>query len=74
MDGYLHDLFPGKSLEEIDQMDQPRIMRMMRAKSILNAEQTMDQMKRGKINHKSIPKSMWADFTENNKVYEAIDG
>jgi len=59
IDAYLLQQFPGKTLDELDQMDWARYNRALRARYITDIEDTVRLFKSQKIKAKNISAKKW---------------
>lgn len=65
--------FPGKTLEELDDMDVLRFFRAMDARSIETVEQQRDLQQSGAKKGKDIPISIYKRFLEHDKMFREFE-
>lgn len=63
--------FPGRTLEELDQMDWARYMRAMEAEKVMVAEEQRSAFLGGHI--KTMSESMWNVIAENEEILRKYD-
>lgn len=64
--------FPGRTLEELDQMDWARYMRAMEAEKVMIAEEQRAAFLSGTI--KTMSEDMWKVVAENEEILRKYDG
>ena len=57
-------MFPGRTLEELDQMDVNRLHRALQARRMESVEAQRRRFLEGKIKPKDIDKETWATITQ----------
>lgn len=64
--------FPGRTLDEIDEMDLLRYLRAMEARNIDTLEETAHQVQTGKRKGSDVSKEEWEQIREHQKIWEAF--
>lgn len=64
--------FPGRTLDEIDEMDLLRYLRAMEARNIDTLEETAYQVQTGKKKGSEVSKEEWDKIREHQKIWEAF--
>lgn len=72
-DSYMLNNFPGRTLDELDDMDALRFFRAMAARSIQTVEDTRVEQKAGIKKGKDIPKHMYKKFLEHDRIYREFE-
>ncbi len=67
-DNYMLQNFPGKTLEEIDEMDSLRWFRAMAARNIAQVEETRKLQMAGIKKGKEIPDYIYRSILEHDKI------
>lgn len=68
LDAFLLSLFPGKTLEELEDIDWPRLMRALEVKSIGNTEEVYGKFRQGLIQASSITAQQWQQIKEHDDL------
>lgn len=63
--------FPGRTLEELDQMDWARYMRAMEAEKVMVAEEQRSAFLGGSI--KTMSEDTWKTIAENEEILRKYD-
>jgi hypothetical protein len=66
-------LFPGRTLEELDNIDWFRLKRALEVKEIGEIEQTYLGYKQGIVKSTSITSKQWEKITEHDQLIEKYD-
>lgn len=69
VDAYLLQQFPGKTLDELDQMDWARYNRALRARYITDIEDTAKLYKSHKIQAKDVSATKWERIRQNDEMF-----
>lgn len=64
--------FPGRTLDEIDDMDLLRYLRAMEARNIDTLEETAHQVQTGKKKGSDVSKEEWEQIREHQKIWDAF--
>ena len=64
--------FPGRTLDEIDEMDLLRYLRAMEARNIDTLEETAHQVQTGKKKGSDVSKEEWEQIRDNQKIWESF--
>ena len=72
LDSWLLSRFPGRTLEELDNMDWFRYLRAVHAGNIEHAETTLREFREGEKTQKNIDENTWRTIQENNELINAI--
>jgi len=64
--------FPGRTLDELDNMNLPRFLRAMEARNIESLEETVEQVKTGKMKGSELDKETWDRIKEHDAIWEAF--
>lgn len=64
--------FPGRTLDELDDMDLLRYLRAMEARNIDTLEETAYQVQTGKKKGSEVSKEEWDKIREYQKIWEAF--
>lgn len=72
-DSYMLQNFPGKTLEEIDQIDILRFFRAMDARSVENIETQRRSQIKGKVKASEISKEIIEKFTVHDKMFKEFE-
>jgi hypothetical protein len=74
VDAFLLRQFPGRTLEELDQMDWLRYNRALHANILLDAEDVRKQHAAGRLKAKDISATKWARIRDNDEVLNKYFG
>ena len=69
----LLEQFPGRTLEELDDIDWGRLLRAREAESIRNTEELRLQHMAGKVEADKITTEDWAAFREHSELLAKYD-
>ena len=72
-DSYMLQNFPGRTLEEIDNIDALRFFRAMGARNIESVESLRKQQQSGVKNAKDIPASTFRKFLEHDRLFSDFE-
>ena len=72
-DSYMLSNFPGRTLDELDDMDALRFFRAMAARNIQMVEDTRVEQKAGTKKGKDIPKYIYKKFLEHDKIFREFE-
>jgi len=64
--------FPGRTLDEIDEMDLLRYLRAMEARNIDTLEETAHQVQTGKKKGSDVSKEEWEQIRDHQKIWESF--
>lgn len=64
--------FPGRTLDELDDMDLLRYLRAMEARNIDTLEETAHQVQTGKRKGSDVSKEEWEQIREHQKIWESF--
>lgn len=70
IDSFLLSLFPGRTLEELDNIDWPRLLRALKVKSIGETEQTLLSFQQGLVQQTSITAKQWEQIRLHDQILE----
>lgn len=73
VDAWLLERFPGKTLEELDNMNWTRFMRAMEAQEICDIESKKSALTKGLIKGSSVTRRDLARMKRNDDVYKAYE-
>jgi len=65
-------LFPGRTLDELDQMDFARLQRALDARAVERAEDKRKRLFDGEINAGDIDESEWEIILENDAIEQKL--
>lgn len=71
-DSYLLSQFPGRTLDELDDMDILRYFRALQARKIDLLEDTHQMVISGKKKGAEVGKDEWEEIREHNKMWESF--
>lgn len=66
LDAFLLRKFPGRTLDELDQMDWPRFLRAMEAEAIIRVEEKRSAFFRGDV--KTMSEDEWTMIVEHDEL------
>ena len=69
-DSYLLTQFPGRTLDELDDMDLLRFLRAMEARNVSSLEESRYMVETGKKKGSEIDKEDWDIILEHNKIWD----
>lgn len=69
IDSWLLEMFPGRTLEELDGMDWYRLQRALQAKHIRHVEEMRRQLKTGKIKGDKLDQSIALEIKFHDELY-----
>jgi len=72
-DSYMLNNFPGRTLDELDEMDALRFFRAMAARSIQTVEDLRVDQQSGIKKGKDIPKHIYKRFLEHDRIYREFE-
>ena len=72
-DSYMLNNFPGRTLDELDEMDALRFFRAMAARSIQTVEDFRDEQQAGIKKGKDIPKHIYKKFLEHDRIFREFE-
>lgn len=72
-DSYMLQNFPGRTLEELDNIDALRFFRAMGARSIETVENLREQQMAGIKKGKDIPAPTYKKFLEHDRLYKEFE-
>ena len=72
-DSYMLNNFPGRTLDELDEMDALRFFRAMAARSIQTVEDLRIDQQSGIKKGKDIPKHIYKRFLEHDRIYREFE-
>lgn len=70
IDDYLLEMFPGRTLEELDGMDWLRLQRALDARMVRRVEEQRQAYLRGDLKSEQIPVDRWALIKEHDELLE----
>lgn len=68
LDAHLLRMFPGRTLEELDQMDWPRYLRAMEVNRVAAIEDRRRQFLAGDLDPTSLTADDWAAIAEHDRL------
>ncbi len=72
-DSYMLQNFPGRTLEELDNIDALRFFRAMGARNIETVENLREQQQAGIKKGKDIPSSTYRKILEHDRLYQEFE-
>ena len=69
-DSWMLSNFPGRTLEELDNIDILRYLRAMDARAIETTERLNGEISAGKTNAVDVPKERYKKILEHNQMFE----
>lgn len=72
-DSYMLSNFPGRTLDELDDMDALRFFRAMAARSLQTVEDFRDEQQAGIKKGKDIPTHIYKKFLEHDKIFREFE-
>lgn len=72
-DSYMLNNFPGRTLDELDEMDALRFFRAMAARSIQTVEDLRVDQQTGVKKGKDIPNHVYKRFLEHDRIFKQFE-
>lgn len=69
IDSWLLEMFPGRTLEELDGMDWYRLQRALQVKHIRHVEEMRQQLKTGKIKGDKLDQTIALEIKAHDDLY-----
>lgn len=73
VDSWLLERFPGKTLEELDNIDWPRFMRAMEAQEICDIESKKTALTKGLIKGSAVTRRDLSRMKRNDEIYRGYE-
>lgn len=69
IDSWLLEMFPGRTLEELDNMDWYRLQRALQSKHVRHVEEMRRQVKTGKVKGDKLDQSIALEIKAHDELY-----